>query len=174
MRLAVAFIVAVCSAVAQDFGQNVLLGFGAANPVSGTSTQGLGTSPVLTFNYGWRFSRYGQFDAGVDTVWGQLGDRSRMHYIPAAGYRAILPLWNDRVELSGGGGGAYLFAKPKPSGYNTWLVYGMLEANYALDRDRRVRAGFLLRWYRDPVGRPSHQWINTGVAVSYQFGKVGL
>ena len=53
-------------------------------------------------------------------------------------YRAILPLLRDRLEASLGAGAGYAFVKPPPlGGYEHWLVYGQVGANYALEPLKR-------------------------------------
>jgi hypothetical protein len=179
VRTLLAFLLLTCLAYPQAYDHRVTAAFGGAIPAAGSYITDYNTSPAFSILYGYRFSRYGQFDFGADVTWGsykggiQPGSTggTRMHYIVPTGYRAILPLWNDRIEASLGAGGAYVFYSPNPGGFNSWLVYGLLETNYALDEDQRYRAGILVKWYRDPIGAPMQQWVNVGGAFSISFGR---
>jgi hypothetical protein len=133
--------------------------------------QGFGTAPVLTFDYGFRFHRNGQFDMGIDTAFTSQSSVRRNLYVPRVGYRVIVPLWNDRIEPHVGFGAAYAFYKPSIPENEMWLVYGQIGANYAIDRDLRYRAGLNIRWLRDPIGRPQQQWVAFTGEVSYSWGR---
>lgn len=163
-----------CTAAAQEYWHRAALTFGAFVPAGGSQTSGYDTAPVLSFDYGFRFHRHGQFDAGVDaafasTAFERFTTRTNI-YIPRAGYSLIVPVWRDRVEAMVGAGGAYSFFKPNVT-QETWLVYGQFGANYAIDVDKRYRAGLTVRWYRDPIGTPVQQWVSVGAAVSYNWGR---
>jgi hypothetical protein len=98
-------------------------------------------------------------------------DQRHNIYIPRVGYRVVVPLWQDRIDAHVGFGGAYALYKPAPAGYQTWLVYGQLGADYALDFEKRYRVGTFVRWYRDPIGSPVQQWVATGAQITYSYGK---
>lgn len=172
-RAPLLLLIALATAGAQEWysTHRVSAGFSGYIPAAGPGISDFDTAPALTFDYGYRFHRYGQFDAGVDTAWTSPGTRDRMLYIPRAGYRVILPLWRDRIEASLGFGGGYAFYKPTIATNEMWLVYGLLSGNYALDRDGRYRAGVNLRWLRDPIGRPHQQWVSFGGEISYSWGR---
>lgn len=98
---------------------NFTIGFGAGLPGEDLRRPFRGR-PGLSFAYGYRFQRYFQADAGLDTVFGAGGVRAYMEteigplrirdyqfFIPVGG-RAILPLARGRLLISGGGGGSYL------------------------------------------------------------------
>ncbi len=169
-RASLLLLIVLLPAGAQEYNHRVAGSFGGFIPAAGSDTSGFDTAPVASFHYGYRFNRYGSFDAGVDIAFASRNSERTNIYVPSVGYRVIVPLWNDRIEASLAGGGAYSFFKPKIS-QEVWLVYGELAANYALDADRRYRAGFHVRWYRDPIGRPAQQWVSAGAEISYHFGR---
>jgi hypothetical protein len=128
--------------------------------VSGVAA--LGLDELLSVDYGYHFSRYGQADFG-----GDFGFANNSVRIPRFGYRGIIPLMRDKLEVSLGGGSGYVFLQPTIGGYEQWLIYAQGGANYALDPEKRYRAGVMVRWYRDPVGRPVHQWVTVGAEFTF-------
>lgn len=159
---------------AQEYWHRAALTFGGLVPAGGSQTSGYDTAPVLSFDYGFRFHRYGQFDAGVDAAFASVAfERSSTRtniYVPRVGYSLIVPVWRDRIEAMVGAGGAYSFFKPTVT-EETWLVYGQFGGNYAIDVDKRYRAGLTVRWYRDPIGTPVQQWVSVGGTFSYNWGR---
>ena len=173
IRLFVVCLLAVIPAAAQDYWHRAAGSLGALMPQSGVQADRFKNAATLSFDYGFRFHRHGQFDGGIDTAFGKERgtDTRRNIYIPRVGYRVIVPVWQDRVETHLGFGGAHSLLKPSIDGYQSWLVYGQIGANYAIDVDRKYRAGFTLRWLRDPIGRPVQQWIGFAGEISYNWGK---
>lgn len=155
---------------AQDYWHRVTGSFGWFIPASGSETAGFNTAPVLAIDYGFRFSRHGQFDAGIDTAFASRLDQRTNIYIPRVGYSAVIPVWQERVEAIVGAGGAYSLFKPKIA-QQSWLVYGQFGGNYVLDADRRYRAGMMIRWYRDPIGSPVQQWVSVAATISYNWSR---
>src|SRR5579859_6720410 len=158
-------------AVAQDADfhrNNIIAAVGAAVP-TGSDTRYLGTAPLISFGYGYRFNRYFQADAGFQLAFGasnrqnavqtdvgavQSGDHEFM--IPLGG-RVFLPLPWKRIETSAGGGVAYLhYSETVPSnsggyGYSVncytctsrggWGGYGLANASYFLDSGHVFHVG---------------------------------
>jgi hypothetical protein len=155
-------------AAAQDYWHRVTGSLGGFIPASGTDTVGFDSAAVLAIDYGFRFSRHGQFDAGIDAAFASRYNRRTNIYVPRVGYSVIAPLWQDRIEAVIGAGGAHSLFKPKIAA-QSWLVYGQFGANYALDSDSRYRAGMMVRWYRDPVGRPVQQWVSVAATITYNW-----
>jgi hypothetical protein len=170
-RALVLFLLALTTAGAQEYWHRVTAGFHGYNAASGPALAGFGTAPALSFDYGFRFHRNGQFDMGVDTAFTSQNGFRRNVYVPRVGYRIVVPLWDDRIEASLGFGGAYAYYKPTIAENETWLVYGQTGVNYAIDPDKRYRAGVSIRWLRDPIGRPQQQWVSFGGEVSYSWGR---
>lgn len=162
-RVCLIFLLMLAPAAAQDYWHRWTLGVGKFNPVgSGEQSKTLGDSTMLTVDYGYHFTRFGQADMGVD-----LGFGDRNIRIPRFGYRVLIPLMRERVEASLGAGAGYVFVKPPLGGYEHWLVYGQAGANYALDPLKKFRAGMMVRWYRDPIGRPSQNWVTVGAEFTF-------
>ena len=142
----------------------------------------LDPSPAFRFNYGYRFHRYFQADAGIDTVFyaarvrdfyesdfGDLRIKDYQFFVPMGG-RAIVPLMRNRVLLSAGGGGPYMRYQERvrqPFGDNFridcpvcrardgWGYYGLVGASVAIDRAQMIRLGFSTRVYRADVAGQS-------------------
>ncbi|HYO81231.1 MAG TPA: hypothetical protein VES20_07515 [Bryobacteraceae bacterium] len=155
----------------QTYSHRISGTFGAFVPAAGSDIASFDSAPVLAFDWGYRFNRYGQFDLGVDTAFASDAGRRRNVYLPRAGYSVVVPVWADRVEATIGAGAGYAFYKPTIPGNETWLVYLQAGADYALVPDGKYRAGLMLRWYRDPIGAPAQQWLSVGASVSYHFGR---
>ena len=187
--LAVVF-VACLPAAAQEYWHHVTGTVGGLVPHAGWQTSDFKTAPLVSIDYGFRFSRHGQWDTGIDIAFAtrrpvlpgtsipadrvvpsaaEVGDQRHNIYIPRMGYRIVAPLMNDRVETYVAFGGAHTLFKPNLAGRQSWLVYGQLGGNIALDSNGRYRAGMMVRWYRDPIGRPVQQWIAVGGEISYSW-----
>src|SRR5947208_1020290 len=96
--LSVAF-ASLSALFAQDQGHRLSVGFGGLNPLSGSQSETFNSAPLLTFDYGYRFFRYGVADVGVDTGFAsdKVGGVRRNLYIPRFGYSLLVPLMHDRV-----------------------------------------------------------------------------
>lgn len=166
----------------EDWHKNtVSAGIGAAIP-TGNATNYLGTAPLVSVNYGRRFTKYLQADAGLEFAWGaannvnieqtdvgqiQGGDHEYM--IPLGG-RVIIPTPFHRMEVSAGGGGIYLhYSETVPSNayysFNCytctarggWGGYALGNVRYYLDSNRIFHVGTTVRYISasvtgDPVG----------------------
>lgn len=168
VRLLLLVFVTLLPAAAQEYWHRVTGSFGGFIPASGSDTAGFDSAPVVAVDYGYRFSKHGQFDAGVDAAFASRAGQRTNIYVPRVGYSIIVPLLQERAEAVVGFGAAYSFFKPQIA-RESWLVYGQLGANYALDPDRRYRAGMTVRWYRDPIGSPVQQWVSVAATISYNW-----
>jgi hypothetical protein len=153
-------------AFAQDFHRNnITAGIGPAIP-GGNSANYLGTAPLVSVGYGYRFLRFFQADAGFQIAFGaarnqnavqtdlgpvQGGDHEFM--IPLGG-RVIVPTPFKRIEVSAGGGAMYLhYSETAPSnGYYSvscytcasrggWGGYGLANVSYFLDENHNFHVG---------------------------------
>jgi hypothetical protein len=159
----------------------------------------------LALGYGYRFHRFFQADVGVDMVIGaagvrdylntDFGDRRIRDYqllVPFGG-RAILPLFHERLQFYGGGGGThfrYFERLSQPSEYfrldcpvctarNGWGYYATVGMNVAVDRAQHFRLGVASRVYRghtdgDPLGpvpgvRTRDHWVNVMGEFGFSF-----
>jgi hypothetical protein len=162
-------------------------------------------SPLVRVGFGYRLTRYFQADVGLDAVIhaagvdfsqstfiGRLRVRDNEYLVPFGG-RAILPI--GRVELFGGGGGAYLHygesvevpGSGTDSSYNCtvctsrggWGYYATAGVMTAVDRHHRFWVGVETRAIRgrtsgDPLGsvppfETKDQWINTAAVFMVRF-----
>lgn len=165
----------------------------------------LGDSPGLAVGYGYRFHQYFQADAGLDVLFGAadvrdyletglgpLRIRDREFLIPLGG-RAILPLWQGRVLISGGGGGAYMrYAEllrqpgsyfrvdcPVCSSRGGWGYYALANASLTLDRGQHFRLGVTTKAYRGhtrggqlgavPGLETKDHWLNLFMELGFAF-----
>ncbi len=184
---------------------NISVGFGGATPV-GTDTSYLTTAPLITLNYGYRFNRLFQADAGFQMAFGaannqnvettdqgavQGGDHEYM--IPLGG-RIYIPQPYRRIEISAGGGAAYLhYSETISSGggyYYTptcftctsrggWGGYGLANISYYLNSGRNFRVGTTAQFISastngPPVGnvpgnKTTDHWFNVTLELGFSF-----
>ena len=161
---------------AQDyFGKyNINLSTGVAIPQDELST-GFTNAPLVGVGFGYRVVRNFQVDAGFETVFGAADIRTftrtdigtleindRQYFVPFGG-RAILPFGDaGRMEVYGGGGGAYLRYSEvlrQPSDFfqvpctvcssrSGWGYYGLVGFRAALNRGRNFWLGVSSKVYR--------------------------
>lgn len=144
---------------------NIVAGFGAATPTGATSTY-LSTAPLISFGYGYRPVRFFQADAGFQMAFGAANNSNPVvtdfgtvqggdhEFVIPLGGRFIIPTPFHRIELSAGGGGAYLhYSETAPSnGYyqsncytctsrGGWGGYGLANVTYFLDSNHNFGLG---------------------------------
>lgn len=176
---------ALSSASAQSFRKhNVNLVAGAGLP-RGDLRNLLSSSGGIGFSYGFRPIRYLMAEAGYETlfgaarirdfeptVFGNLRIRDYQQFLPFGG-RVILPFADDRLQIYGGAGGAYIryserIRQPfQGSGLRIDCVscalrdglgyYALTGFSVAVDRSQMFRLGFVTKAYRgatsgDPLG----------------------
>jgi hypothetical protein len=183
---------------------NLTFGLGAGNPQSELKSY-FDTKVGTHVGYGYRFHRFFQADIGFDTIFGAgnvrefvdtfIGPRRVRDYqymVPFGG-RAIAPLFGGRLEIQGGGGGAYLRYSERisqPDDYyrldcpvctarSGWGYYATAGLVVALDRYQRFRIGVSPRVYRghtkgDPLGavpgvRTKDHWVNVTAELGISF-----
>ncbi len=180
---------------------NITFGVGDARP-QGELGQFFVQKPLISLGYGYRFLRYFQADLGLDIVFGAanvqdyletdfgpLRIKDRQYFVPFGG-RAILPLFHERLLISGGGGGAYMRYSEvlhQPSDYfridcpvclsrDGWGYYALTGAAVYLDRSHIFRVGTVVKAYRGHTEgqnlagvprRTNDHWLNI-------LGEVGL
>lgn len=144
---------------------NIVVGGGAAIPV-GNTTNYLSTAPMFNIGYGYRFKRWFQADIGLSiafgaannqnaevTDFGQIQGGDHEFMLPLGG-RFIIPTPFKRIELSAGGGTAYLhYSETVPSNQfvanncysctsrGGWGGYGLGDVSYFLDEGHNFRVG---------------------------------
>jgi len=164
------------------------------------------TAFAWTIGYGYRPIKYLQLDVGVDgsynaanvndyiyePAFGSLRIRDFQTFVPMGG-RVVAPLAGGRVELYGGGGGAYVrtgeFLR-QPTDYyqlecpycqsrDGWGYYALLGGSVALDRYQHFRLSAVTRVYRANTSGPLvgttpaiqtwDQWVNTYFGLTFSF-----
>lgn len=174
---------------------NISLGLGAGVPRADLGSV-FDPKIGLTVGYGYRFHRNFQADFGFDTIFGSANVRDFVntfagyrrirdyqYFLPAGG-RAILPLFNGRLLIHGGGGGTYMRYQEQISQPNQyvrldcpdctarsgWGYYATAGFTVFLDRYQRFRFGVAPKVYRGhtdggPLGdvpgiRTRDHWVN--------------
>ncbi|MCL4403080.1 MAG: outer membrane beta-barrel protein [Acidobacteria bacterium] len=202
--LAVTLVFALTPLAAQDAfpHHNLTFGVGGAHPQADLSTV-MQNAPGISIGYGYRFSRYFQADFGFDMLFGAAGIREfedtmlgtlrikdREYFLPLGG-RAILPLFQGRLLLSGGGGGAYMRYSEslnQPSYYyrvgcvtctsrSGWGYYAQVGVDYFFAHN--LRLGVMTRSYRGhtngenlggvPPVQTTDRWLNTMAEIGFSF-----
>lgn len=181
----------------------ITVGGGAADPVGGTANY-LSTAPLFQVGYGYRFDKWFQADAGLQIAFGAAnnsnteitdygpvygGDHEFM--VPMGG-RVYIPVPWERVELSVGGGAAFLhYSETIPSNpyiYNNcytctsrggWGGYGQFSANYFLNSGHNFFAGTTVQFIDastngQPVGdvpgiKTTDHWVNAILELGISF-----
>src|SRR5579863_1095588 len=179
---------------------NIFVGLGAAIPV-GSTTNYLDTAPLVSVGYGWRFTRFFQADAGFQAAFGAANNQNAevkdfgavqggdLEFMITLVGRIYLPLPFKRIEVSAGGGAAYLhYTETIPSNgfivsncYSCtsrggWGAYGMANASYFLDSNHTFHVGTTLQFIdastngaavaNIPPVRTTDHWTN----VLFEFG----
>jgi hypothetical protein len=152
---------------------NFTLNAGVALP-RGEVNEWFSESPGVGFNYGYRFHRFFQADAGLDvgfgaadvedyieTGFGYLRIRDREYFVPMGG-RVIAPLLGGRLFFSAGGGAAwmryaeglkqisdyYRFDCPPCTSRSGWGYYVLGNVSYFLNSGHNFRVGLTNKIYR--------------------------
>ena len=155
--------------------------FGAAGlfPVSGYRAVGYSAGPGLRAGYEFRALKHFGAEAGFTDAWpvategcnrfGCTYSRQSLKLLDY-GLRGVALLAGNRVELSIGLGGGYVwhpYGFSGPFGPNGHLLQYSGKAASAVDRSARFRLAVGVRTWRD-LSRPTQQWLSTtgGVVIS--------
>ena len=183
--------------------ENLAFGIGPAIPL-GNATNYLNAAPFIRIGYGYRFNRLFQADIGLQMAFGaahnqnpevtdigsvQGGDHEFM--IPLGG-RVYIPQPFHRIQVSVGGGAAYLhYSETVPSnGYYSsscyscttrggWGGYGMGNVSYFLDSNHNFRVGTTLQYIAGstngqavanfPANKTTDHWMNLAIDFGFSF-----
>jgi hypothetical protein len=194
------------SSAAQNYfpHHNFTFGAGAGRP-RGDLGPALQDAPGISAGYGYRFHRYFQADLGLDILFGaaqvrdflvtgigdfRIGDRE--YFLPFGG-RAIIPLADGRLLLSGGAGGTWIDYRERvsqPSTYfrvdcpvctsrDGWGYYALGNASWFLNRNQNFRVGMttkVVRGYTNgqavgpvPGLRTNDKWLFLNAELGFSF-----
>jgi hypothetical protein len=207
MRFAFGLLLLTSSLAGQDYRKhNFSVNMGAGLP-RGELRSLFSNSFGVGVNYGYRFHSYFQADLGYEVLFGAAGVRDFLptqfgnlrirdyqHFLPFGG-RVIIPIADDRVQIQGGGGGAYMryserIRQPfEGSGFRLdcavcavrdgFGYYGLFGVNVALDQAQHFRIGVGTRVYRgstsgDAIGavpprETTDRWINVFGTFGFSF-----
>src|SRR5690349_6742080 len=112
---------------------NIVFGVGGAIP-TGTSSNYLSPAPMINLGYGYRFNRLFQADAGLEIAFGAahanlVSEFTDVGVVPGTDHEYMIPLGGrvyipqplSRIEVSVGGGAAYLhYSESISSNYSTY------------------------------------------------------
>jgi hypothetical protein len=158
---------------------NVEVGGAGLFPVSGYKTNayspGFGWRP----GYELRFLRPLGAEAGFTEAWlrGTQCTRSGCDHpreplkLMDYGLRGHILLDDDRIDLSAGVGGGYIWYRYGDRFTNGSLIQYSGKAAVAIDHGKRVHAAFTLRIWRD-LGRPTQQWLSPTGSVIFALGRL--
>ena len=163
----------------QFYPHQLTVGIGSAAPGSQVN---MDSGVALELNYGRRFTRFIQFDAGFESSFNkdyrnyypkyETGLTTNTSFFVPVGGRILIPLMQGRIEPSFGVGGVYAWDKNNPYHQNQGGVYGLLGGSYALDPRHKHRVGATLRYMNMmSSGRPHPRWLNIFGEYSYSWGE---
>ena len=122
-------------------------------------------------------------ESGVSNYYGATGNyvtvpvyqTNRIMMVPF-GFKGILPLAHDRLELFVGVGGAYIYNAnySKYSYLSPWAEQASAGARFAIDRNHRFWVGTTWRFFGD-LGRSSAEatdrnWFTGTADIGFRFG----
>ena len=148
----------------------------ALSPVSGQKLSLTDPGAGFSLQYDFRATRYLALEAGVQTAWpkdvatcskfGCVFERSAATFTPF-GLRGILPLNHDRLHITAGVGGAYVFrGMTDRSEAEEWLAQASIGFTVSLTHEGTIHIGPSVRAYSD-LGRPTQRWIATSVEFTW-------
>ena len=182
---------------------NFSFGVGPAIPTGASKTY-LSTAPFIRVNYGYRFNRLFQADAGLQLAFGAADNQNPVltdygsvrggdhEFMIPLGGRIYIPLPFRRIQVSAGGGAAYLhYSETAPSGgdytnscYSCssrggWGGYGLGNVSYFLDSNHNLRVGTTIQYIAGstngeavanfPAVKTTDHWLNIGFEFGLSF-----
>ena len=182
MRTIVFVLLLFTAARAQDERSQVTLAVGDAIQLAAPADE-RSTALSLGGSYSFRLLRHLALEAGVETAIHPTGPIRGAHYDiqPSDlftwvqfGPRLILPLWDGRMELSAGAGGAYEhYAVGNASGFlfprSGWGGNFSAGAAVAIDHGRHFWIGTTPRWFLVNAGYAHDRWFVAGGEISVRF-----
>jgi hypothetical protein len=185
MRLTIFFLLLARGVIAEWVPQNrVTFSGGWSREVGGYSISKR-TAAGLGLSYGYRAHKYIDAESGVFTALQPSFDirttgsfvnlDDRFIWVPF-GVRFVAPLYLNRIEFSGGGGGLYqryAVSNPNPalsiSSYNAWGGYFVGSTAVALDKGRHVWLGITPRLFMANPAYARDRWFKLSGEASFRF-----
>ena len=180
LKTIVAFAALSVAGLAQGLRQEVSVGAGALSPLSGYKAEDHTDGFDLRVGYQLRWKRHIGAEVGWTGAWPSRTEfgrdfeqmvRDRLQLVDY-GLRGIVQIARDRVELSAGVGGGYIWYDQGSS--NSYLNGSLLQYSgrvaAPLNSRRRLWVGVTVRVWRD-LGRPTQQWLSTSGDLTYRFGR---
>jgi hypothetical protein len=184
-------LLAVSALSAQPIPQNLITMSGCWSHQIGGYVQEKQTAAGFGISYGYRFYRFMEAEAGLFAALDPAGTEcekfgcadvgDRFYWIPF-GIRFLAPLYLDRMEFSGGGGGLYEKYTPGtggPPGYGVtlgrdgWGGYFVGSAAVSLDRSRRFWLAVTPRWFLANPSYARDRWLQIAGEIQVRFDKRG-
>jgi len=148
----------------------------ALSPISGEKVVLADPGAGFSFQYDFRLNRFLAAEAGVQKAWprdvtgctrfGCTFERASATFTPF-GLRSILPLKQDRIQISASFGGSYVFrANTDSFDAEQWLAQASIGFSVALTREGTFRLGPSVRFYSD-LGRPTQRWAATSLELTW-------
>lgn len=188
MRAFILFLLLISCAAAQPVPRSRLtLSGGWSRDIGGPYYSEKNTAPGLGFSYGYRVHKYIEPEAGVfaalqpsPNIQGAryyVNPNDRFLWV-TWGVRFFAPLYLQRIEFSGGGGGlhekysvsdavSYMGWRP----YTAWGGYFVGSASVALDRGKRFWLGATPRFFLANPEGGRDRWFQISGEFSVRFGR---
>jgi hypothetical protein len=181
-------LLAVSALSAQPIPHNLITMSGCwSHQIGGYVFQEKQTAAGFGVSYGHRFYRFMEAEAGLFTALDPAGTEcekfgcadvgDRFYWIPF-GIRFLAPLYLDRMEFSGGGGGLYEKYTPGtggPPGYGFtlgragWGGYFVGSAAVSLDRSRHFWLAATPRWFLANPSYARDRWFQIAGEIQFRF-----
>jgi hypothetical protein len=178
------FVLVAVPACAQRLENTNQLSFGIGGAVPAGAYGPLNGGLAFELNYGYRYTRYVQIDAGFESSWNrdyrdfERGGliRTTTFFFAPVGIRVNVPIAYGRIIPFVGGGGVYNFdgASDIVPGVDAHKggLYALAGVSYALDSQHRRRVGVAVRYMNIvSAGEPHPQWVNVFGEYTYSWGQ---
>lgn len=186
MRIALLLFAALYSACGQTVPPDRLtISGGWTRQFGGYSYIDKETAPGFGISYGRRFGKFIEAETGLFTAldptanicdrFGCVDVGDRYYWVPF-GVRFVAPLYLNRIEFSGGGGGLYErytvgtpYSGGGPYARDGWGGYFVTSAAVSLDHGRRFWVAATPRWFLANPRYARDRWLQISGEFSFRF-----
>jgi hypothetical protein len=185
VRCAIFILLLAPFAMAQSVPRNRLTFSGGWSREVGGLSFSKRTATGLGFSYGYRADKYIEAECGIfagfqpsvdiRTTGSFVNLDDRFIWLPF-GLRFVAPIYLDRIEFSGGGGGLYqryAVSDPSPAlgirSYNAWGGYVVGTITVALDGGRHFWLGVTPRFFLANHAHTRDRWFQLSAEASFRF-----